>query len=284
MRGMAQSGPQGPSQYPDRADPHSAYARARVSVGVGVGVGHVLEGEASGDRDARAGARRGSYPWPPVSPEEIRELVRAYEALTSRRVWDSMMSLLIVCRRYHGPDTIPLLRELYAEHGVHDLLLRLRDHPARLAADLIRAEPAPQETGAAAAAPARRVADKSVRAHPVSAPAGPVPSAGVTGLSNVGGVPGTHDAFGPADMRAPWTREEIDDALRDVPLPEPRGDARCEPDRAPRVETHPRSTSTTDTHGPVVTNAAPVPCTYERHRPTWVPRRDGSLWCQTCHP
>jgi len=77
-----------------------------------------------------------AYRWPPLSPPDERELVGAYEGLTGRKVWRSVLRLLALAYRRHGPDTITCLRQLYLEDGVQDLL-------ARLIAGLPRLEPHP---------------------------------------------------------------------------------------------------------------------------------------------
>jgi hypothetical protein len=105
--------------------------RAHVSVGIGVSRENVLGGEGLGGEE-RA---RIEYLWPPLTQLEEQQLRLAYEALTGRRVWPKMLPLLRVVHRRHGPDTIPLLGDLYREGGVQDLLVRLRDYPPRLNPD-----------------------------------------------------------------------------------------------------------------------------------------------------
>jgi hypothetical protein len=102
-------------------------ARARVSVGLSLSLENVPRGKRLGGEE---GARV-EYRWPPVSQLEERDLSVAYEALTGRQVWRGVLPLLILARRRHGPDTLSLLRELYQEGGVQDLLARLRAYPPR---------------------------------------------------------------------------------------------------------------------------------------------------------
>src|SRR5664280_1123078 len=114
----------------DLKDP--SLARAHVSVGIGVSLENVPGGRTLGvgEEPARVG-----YLFPPITALEEQELCLAYEVLTGRRVWPKMLPLLRVILRRHGPDTISLLRELFEERGVQNLLIRLRDYPPRLNPD-----------------------------------------------------------------------------------------------------------------------------------------------------
>jgi hypothetical protein len=171
--------------------------------------------------DPQADRTRVAYMHPPLTDEQRRELCVAYTSITSRRVWPrTVLPLLLVCARVHGPDTIRLLRELHEQHGPHNLLLRLRDHvvdqgdvavpPARLP---VVDDAAPQSKAEAPASPeppqlhvvrdewdlAGLDADPSVR----RAPELPIDEDG----SYVGLVygPDNRPAFNPADGRR-WDR------------------------------------------------------------------------------
>jgi hypothetical protein len=127
----------------------SSLARARVGVGLSLSLS--LENVPRGKRLGGEEGARVEYRWPPVSQLEERDLSVAYEALTGRRVWRGVLPLLILARRRHGPDTLSLLRELYQEGGVQDLLARLRAYPPRhdphpnyVASTLVPAEADPQ--------------------------------------------------------------------------------------------------------------------------------------------
>jgi len=105
-----------------------SFSRTHVSLGIGICRDNVLGGKGLGvEVSARV-----EYQFPRITALEERELCDAYEAITGRRVWPKMLPLLRVSHRRHGPDTIPLLRELFEEAGVEDLLLRLRDRPPRI--------------------------------------------------------------------------------------------------------------------------------------------------------
>jgi hypothetical protein len=87
------------------------------------------------DKDNREG--NGSHPpveyrYPYITEDALAQVYIAYQALTGRKVFDRVRLLLILNARFHGPDLIPLMKDLYAQHGVDDLLKRLLDHPPRL--------------------------------------------------------------------------------------------------------------------------------------------------------
>jgi hypothetical protein len=139
-------------------------------------------GRTLGVGEERAGL---AYRWPPVSRFGERELSGAYTALTGRKVWRSVLKPLILAARLHGPDTIPLLRELYGEGGVQDLLARLLACPPRLA-------PHPDYNISALS---------SIEAEP-HGPVGPRSSEqgatdGATAISSIPVSPGTREEFIP---------------------------------------------------------------------------------------
>ncbi len=190
-----------------------ALARGPVSVSLDVGLNpeNVLEGSQSKKR-ADASASHRDYRWPPVSVAQERELADAYE-LTGRRAWGSVQSLLIVARRVHGPDTIPLLSELYAAHGITDLLRRLLayaprsdahpDYALPVAAPSSTARVQP-ETSVALPAPGPRSAPTSQRRGPSDAD---TPERPRTRLP------------APKPIDAPWDQTELADTVGEVPLP-----------------------------------------------------------------
>lgn len=66
----------------------------------------------------------------PPTDAELDELADAYEAMVGRRIHAAVLNLLVNCFRTHGPDTVRLMRELYAELGTTTNLLgqlRLRE-------------------------------------------------------------------------------------------------------------------------------------------------------------
>jgi hypothetical protein len=104
-------------------------ARARVSVGLSLSLENDPRGRTLGVGEESADL---VYRWPPVSPSQERDLSVAYTAHTARRVFRGPLRLLILAARLHGPDTVSLLRELYEEGGVQDLLARVIAYPPRL--------------------------------------------------------------------------------------------------------------------------------------------------------
>lgn len=131
-------------------------ARAHVSVGIGVSLENVPGGRTLGVGEEPA---RVEYLFPPITALEEQELCLAYEALTCRRVWPKMLPLLRVILRRHGPDTIPLLGDLYEQGSVQDLLIRLRDLP-RQASFLTSSEAAPHRPVAPSPAASAHVSDE----------------------------------------------------------------------------------------------------------------------------
>jgi hypothetical protein len=222
--------------------PTPAPAPARVSVGLGLG----LENGPRGKR-LRAGEERAElkYRWPPVSPFLERELSGAYAAITGRRVWGSVLPLLILAARLHGPDTTTLLRELYQADGVQDLLARLIANPPRLA-------PHPDYDISTLA---RLEVDQ--------------PSIEADDAPNGGGVGEAQDGAAPAE---PERRGQVPElpthsatvVSRHADLPRLSGPEPVEP--------------------PKVLRPRPPDCPNPRHEPAWVQRSDGTRTCRTCHP
>jgi len=82
------------------------------------------------------------YRYPYITEDALVPVYIAYQALTSRKVFNRVRTLLILNARLHGPDFIPLMKDLYAQHGVDDLLKRLLNHPPRLMSPGPQASPA----------------------------------------------------------------------------------------------------------------------------------------------
>lgn len=78
---------------------------------------------------------------PPLSEADKAALFAAYERITGRRVWDTMTGSLYAGARKHGPDSIPLLEALHAEHGVVNLLARWKAHPVRSPGEQVESSP-----------------------------------------------------------------------------------------------------------------------------------------------
>lgn len=66
------------------------------------------------------------YRYPPVTDQEIAAVADAYRRLTGRQVWPKMLGSFIVLMRTFGPDLVPMMERDIEEHGVKDMLLRLR--------------------------------------------------------------------------------------------------------------------------------------------------------------
>ena len=71
------------------------------------------------------------YRHPYLTEDALAPIYAAYQTLTGRSVFDGVRKLLVLNARVHGPDLIPLMGEVHAEHGVDDLLKRLLNHPPR---------------------------------------------------------------------------------------------------------------------------------------------------------
>jgi hypothetical protein len=208
-----------------------------------------------------------AYRWPPLSPVQEREFSSAYTAITGRQVWRSVLPLLILGARLHGPDTASVLRELYQDGGVQDLLKRLIAYPPRLAPHpdyAISTTALSQPTRPAdlpTVAPAQAVREQRVeRAAKERTPGGLTPIAALLRR--------------PAD-------EQIAPSLRREPVSAPDQDAR----RATVGESERRQPSgTSPVNSPRAQRSRPPDCPYPRHEPTWVQRPDGTWRCRTCHP
>lgn len=246
MRGVTQSHPVERNRSPDDPAVPTGLARAHVSVGLDVGLDVGPENhleERRSEKRADVGAPRVEYRWPPVSATEERELASAYAALTDRRVPGGVMRLLILARRSHGPDTIPLLQRLHAAYGVRDLLLRLRNHSPRL-------DPHP-DWAASTSAPPHVSRDHSESSPPARCPGprrtGPQegrrqPASGTandTRRAN-SAAPTEPERRGPIDadeserpartrvpgrrpINAPWDDEDLAEGLDDLPPPTQAG-------------------------------------------------------------
>ena len=217
----------------DKRPVPDALARARVSVGLDVDVNpeNVLEGSQSQKR-ADASASPLVYRWPPVSLAEERELAGAYEALTGRRAWASVQRPLIVARRVHGPDTIALLRELYAAYGITDLLRRLLAHAPRSGAHSDYALPiaAPSSTA--------RVHPETSLALPAPGPrSAPMPQRRGPSDADTPELPRTR-LPAPKPIDAPWDQAELADTFGEVSVPVHAG-APVEPTSTQRQDQNP---------------------------------------------
>ncbi len=271
----------GPERGPGMGVQDPSLARAHVSVGVGVSRENVPGGKGLGGEERV----RVEYLWPVITALEEKELCLAYEALTGRRVWPKMLPLLRVAHRRHGPDTVALLRELYREGGVQDLLVRVRDYPPGL----------DQRTDCPASTFTSMEADRQ-------GPAGPPPSEpyGITEdrdadqrtPSAPSGTPARQEPTpdGPAARSAPMAQGMADEITTDfpgMPLPgsTPRGAggnraaSEADPGRRPTLGPDPSLAEPAPAR-----RSRPPDCPYPRHEPTWLPRPDGTMRCATCHP
>lgn len=235
-----------------------------VSGSLSLSLENVLRGRTLGVGEEGAGH---AYRWPPLSQVQVREFSSAYTAITGRQVWRSVLPLLILGARLHGPDTIALLQELYQDGGVQDLLKRLIAFPPRLAPHpdyAISTTALSQPTRPAdlpTVAPAQAVREQRVeRATKERTPGGLTPIAALLRR--------------PAD-------EHIAPSLRREPVSAPDQDAR----RATVGESERRQPSgTSPANPPRAQRSRPPDCPYPRHEPTWVQRPDGTWRCGTCHP
>ena len=241
MRGMSQSHPVERNESPDEPAAPSTLSRARGTLSLDVGIDlspeNVLEGECQ-EKRAGVGAPRGAYRWPPVSAAQERELASAYATLTKRQVPGSVLRILILARRTHGPDTIPLLGELHAAHGVDNLLLRLRRQAPRSdphpdwAASTPTPSPDPQDHPQASLPGRdpgpRQTAPQAERHQPVSRPSNE--PRGTTGAATTEPRKrGRSDADereqarlrlpGRKPINAPWDEDDLADLAEVVPVP-----------------------------------------------------------------
>ena len=91
------------------------------------------------EKEEGKGSRpRIEYRHPYLTEDALAPTYAAYQTLTGRSVFDGVRKLLVLNARVHGPDLIPLMKDLHAQHGVDDLLKRLLSHPPR------QVSPAPQ--------------------------------------------------------------------------------------------------------------------------------------------
>jgi hypothetical protein len=67
------------------------------------------------------------YRFAAPTDDELTALKEAYHKITGRTVWPKMVKLIAVCWRMQGLETASVMRRLYAEHGVTNLLLRVKD-------------------------------------------------------------------------------------------------------------------------------------------------------------
>lgn len=248
-------------------------ARTRVSLGLSLENGP--GGRTLGVGEEPAGH---TYRWPPISPSQERDLSVAYTALTGRRVWRSVLAPLILSARLHGPDTVSLLRELYQDDGVQDLLKRLIAYPPRLAphpdyaisteVPSEPARPADLPTVAPAQAVREQRADHAGRRVPPHAPQSKQRTpGGLTPIATLLRPPADAPSLRREPVSAPhqhFRRAEL--VVRD---PE------CRP---------PSALGSLPADPPQVRRPRPPACPYDRHEPTWYQRPDGTWNCRTCHP
>jgi hypothetical protein len=215
-----------------------------------------------------------TYRWPPVSPSQERDLSAAYSAITGRRVFRGPLRLLILAARLHGPDTIPLLGELYREGGAQDLLARLIAYPSRLNPhpDYVVSPGVPSEVepqGPAdqpTAAPVRVVREQQADALAKDRTPG-----GLTPIALL--------------LRRP-AEEESAPRLPGEPGPvsTPRQDGlRAEPVRVPECR-RPSGADSSLSEPQPARRSRPPDCPSPRHEAAWLPRPDGTWTCKTCHP
>lgn len=211
-------------------------SRARVSLGLE----NVLEGKGLGVEESA----RVEYRFPRISALEEKELSDAYDAITGRRVWSKMLPLLRVCHRRHGPDTIPLLCELFEEAGVENLLLRLRDRPPRIGQPSDSSAPTLRLVHDARPQPASpRARPRGQRAEPDRQdPSRPRSQTKEKTPRSRTSIAGTVDRQAAAELDATHERR-----------PAPRG-------------------------------TGPPDCSSPGHDKSWVKRPDGTWTCRTCHP
>ena len=248
----------------ERPDRSLSLARAHVSGSLSLGLENDPRGRTPGVGEEPSGH---AYRWPPLSPVQEREFSGAYTAITGRTVWRSVLPLLILGARLHGPDTASVLRELYQDGGAQDLLRRLIAHPPRLAPhpDYAISTDVPSEPTRPADLPtvarAQAVRKQRVeRATKERTPGGLTPIAALLRR--------------PAD-------EQIATSLRREPVSAPDQGAR----RATVGESERRQPSgTSPANPPRAQRSRPPDCPYPRHEPTWVQRPDGTWRCGTCHP
>jgi len=256
-------------------------ARAYVSVGLSLGLENGPRGRTLGVGEEPAGL---VYRWPPVSTPLERDLSVAYTAITGRRVFRGPHRLLILAARLHGPDTIPLLGELYREGGVDDLLRRLIAHPPRLdphpdyiVAPAVPPQAEPQGPAAPSPAAPSRMASESpadrasrgVRPRPIEA--NHRTSSGLTPIAAIVRRP-AEDRLTPglSAESGPLPTPDQDDRL-----PASAGD--LEPRQAHGSETSPAEPGEPARSGPPSSH-------YPLHEPIWAERPDGTWRCATCHP
>ena len=87
--------------------------------------------EKNGKEDEKGPLPRVEYRHAYLTEDALAPIYAAYQALTGRRVFDGVRKLLVLNARVHGPDLIPLMGDLHAQHGVDDLLKRLLNYPPR---------------------------------------------------------------------------------------------------------------------------------------------------------
>lgn len=254
---------------------------ARVSLGLGLSLENGPRGKTLGVGEEPA---RHAYRWPPVSRFLERDLSVAYAAVTGRRVFRGPHRLLILAARLHGPDTIPLLRELYREGGVQDLLARLIAYPPRVAPhpDYDISKDGPSE-------------DQRVR------PADPPPSASVRVVpeprvdqASRGAPPRLIEArerisrglMPIAPMVSRWADDEIVPGLsgQSRPITTRDQDDRLSASASGLGVRPPHGMESSPTQPPQVRRPRPPDCPYPSHELTWVLRPDGTWRCGTCHP
>ena len=258
-------------------------ARARVNVGLSLSLENDPRGRTLGVGEEPAGL---VYRWPPVSTPLERDLSVAYTAHTARRVFRGPLRLLILAARLHGPDTVSLLRELYQEGGVQDLLARVIAYPPRLDPhpDYAVSTEVPSEAepiGPADPRPTELAQANQERDRGLGQPTLGGPPARPKGQER------TPDRLtGSSVFIGPRAGEGINPGLPSVLLPDSTRDTnrrRVESVRGPE-SLPPSSPDSSPPEQPWARRSRPPDCPCPRHEETWQPRSDGTMRCTTCHP